>query len=397
MSRVIPITGALAAAMLAAAPGAAAQVTSSQDSIAADTAYIRQVIQSNFLEVGLGRRAYSEAEDSAVKQFALRMIRDHNSMNDQWSELAQRNGMEVELEVGPAGQAVAERLEDLEDEEFDQAYMAAMIRQHEQDLATVSRLARWARSPEVRELASNGAPTLRQHLELAREVGSRVGVSTIAGRTAGVPAPTPTANDTGRRTVGVPAPVPTTSGDTGRRTTAGRTAGGARADRDGRGDRDDNDRGRLRGEDRAFVQNVLQDHLMHVRLAERAQREARSDRTRRLAERMEQEFGDWQDRWENLAERYDIKPPSHLGRLHGQKLERLERASRGNIDQTYLEIVTEHLESVVPYFEKEGQAVRPAAVRRLVDEELPVIREILEGTRRMERQASRQGQGSGRD
>ncbi len=394
MSRVMPITGALAAAVLAVAPGASAQVTSSQDSIAADTAYIRQVIQSNFLEVGLGRRAYSEAEDSAVKQFALRMIRDHNSMNDQWSELAQRNGMQVELEVGPAGRAVAERLEDLEDDEFDQAYMTAMIRQHEQDLATVSRLARWARSPEVRELASSGAPTLREHLELARQVGSRVGVSTIAGRTAGAPAPAPTANDTGRRTVGVPAPAPTTSGDTGRRTPSGRTARDVLADRD---DRNDNDRGRLRGEDRAFVQNVLQDHLMHIRLAERAQREARSDRTRRLAERMEEEFEEWQERWENLAERYDVKPPSHLGRLHGQKLERLERASRGNVDRTYLAIVTEHLESVVPYFEKEGQAVRPAAVRRLVDEELPVIREILAGTRQLERQASGREQGSRQD
>ena len=136
---------------------------------------------------------------------------------------------------------------------------------------------------------------------------------------------------------------------------------------------------------------------MHVRLAERARREARSDQTRRLAERMEEEFEDWQERWENLAKRYDLKPPSHLGRLHGQKLERLERASRGNVDRTYLAIVTEHLESVVPYFEKEGQAVRPAAVRRLVDEELPIIREILENTRRLERQARGRAEGSSRD
>ena len=374
MSRVMPITGALAAAILVAASGASAQVTSSQDSIAADTAYIRQVIQGNFLEVGLGRRAYSEAADSGVKQFALRMIRDHNSMNDRWTELARQNGMKVEMEVGPAGRQVAERLEGLEDDAFDQAYMAAMIRQHEQDLATFQRLARWARSSEVRQLASSGAPTLREHLELARQVGSRVGVSTVAGRT-----------------VGTPDPSPTTTGDTARRTTAGRT------DRDARSDRDDNDRGRLRGEDRAFVQNVLQDHLMHVRLAERARREARSDQTRRLAERMEEEFEAWQERWENLAERYELRPPSHLGRLHGQKLERLERASRRNFDRTYLAIVTEHLESVVPYFEKEGQAVRPAAVRRLVNEELPVIREILAGTRRLERQATGRAEGSERE
>jgi putative membrane protein len=391
MSRVMPVTGALVAAMLAAAPGASAQVTTSQDSIAADTAYIRQVIRGNFLEVGLGRRAYSEAEDSAVKQFALRMITDHNSMNDQWTELAQQNDMEVELEVGPAGQQVGERLEDLEDDEFDQAYMSEMIRQHEQDLALFQRLARWAGSPEVRQLASSGVPTLREHLELARQVGSRVGVSTIAGRAAGVPAPTPS-GDTGRRTVGVPAPAPTPSADTGRRTTGGRTPRDVRDDRD---DRDD--RGKLRGEDRAFVQNVLQDHLMHLRLAERAQREARSDQTRRLAERIEMAFEDWQERWEDLADRHDLKAPSHLGRLHGQKVERLERASRASVDRIYVAIVAEHLASVVPYFEKEGQEVRSAAVRRLVDDELPLIRDALARARQLQRQAGARAEDSDRE
>jgi putative membrane protein len=395
MSKVMPITGALAVAMLAAAPGASAQVAAGQDSSAADTAYIRQVIRGNFLEVGLGRRAYSRGADSAVKQFALRMISDHNSMNDQWTELAEQNDMAIRLEVGPAGQQVGERLEDLEGAEFDRAYMREMIRQHEQDLAFFQRMARWAGTLEVRQLASSGVPTLQDHLALARQVGSRVGISTTAGRTgAPVPAPTPSA-DTSRRTVGVPAPVPTTSGDTGRRTTAGRTTRDARNDRGDRDDRDD--RSRLRAEDRRFVQNVLQDHLMHIRLAERAQREARSNQTRRLAERIGMAFEDWQERWEDLADRYDVKAPSHLGQLHAQKVERLERASRANVDRTYVSIVADHLASVVPYFEKEGQEVRSAPVRRLVDDELPLIRDALARARQLDRQASARAEESDRD
>jgi uncharacterized protein (DUF305 family) len=267
-----------------------------------------------------------------------------------------------------------------------------MIRQHEQDLAFFQRMARWARTSEVRQLASSGVPTLQEHLALARQVGSRVGVSTTAGRTGvTVPAPTPS-SDTGRRTAGVPAPASTPSGDTGRRTTAGRATGDVRNDRDDR-----NDGGRLRAEDRAFVQNVLQDHLMHIRLAERAQREARSNQTRRLAERIEMAFEDWQERWEDLADRYDVKAPSHLGRLHGQKVERLERASRANVDRTYVSIVAEHLASVVPYFEKEGQEVRSAAVRRLVDDELPLIRDALTRAQRLDRQASTRAEESDRE
>jgi hypothetical protein len=123
---------------------------------------------------------------------------------------------------------------------------------------------------------------------------------------------------------------------------------------------------------------------MHVQLAQLARGEARRDETRLLAANMEDEFAQWQRRWANVAERYGVKPPSRLGPDHRKKVERLEEASKGNVDRTYRQIVAEHLESVVPYFEKEGQAVRSAAVRGLVNEELPVIRQIVAGVRGMQ-------------
>ena len=73
MSKVMPVTGALVGALLAAS-GAQAQVTSNQDSAvspwptagrvpargsSADTAFIRQVIRGNYTEVALGRLADS--------------------------------------------------------------------------------------------------------------------------------------------------------------------------------------------------------------------------------------------------------------------------------------------------------------------------------------------------
>jgi putative membrane protein len=394
MSRVMPITGALAVAVLAAAPGALAQVTSGRDSVVSpwpdagrvvrsdtaasvaltDTAFIREAIRGNLTEVTLGRMAESRAEEDAVEEFAERMVSEHNSMNERWAELARDKGMRVVLDFGPDGQQTIARLEDIEGTEFDQAYMTEMIRDHEQDLAVYQRMGASARSPEVRQLANSGVSTIREHLALARQVGSRVGVSTTAGRAGGVTTPeTPPSDDARRRT--------TVGGET----------------RDERDDRDDrNDRGALRAEDRAFIDNVLQDHLMHIRLAERAKRQARRDETRQLAERIEHDFELWQDAWEDLAARHDLKPPSHLGRLHGQKIDRLARASRGNVDRTYAAIVAEHLASVVPYFQKEGQSVRPAGARRLVDAELPVIQDLLARARALQRPAGARAEDSDR-
>ena len=190
MLRVMPITGALAA-MLAAAPGARAQVTSSQDtarspwptvgrdptfggSALADSAFIRQAIRGNYTEVALGRLAESRAADSDVKDFAERMVSDHNSMNQAvgrpraeqrhegrpWTSVPRGSSRSIGSRASPAPP-------------FDQAYMSEMIREHEQDLAAFERMATSARSPEVRQLASSGASTVREHLALAQQVGSR--------------------------------------------------------------------------------------------------------------------------------------------------------------------------------------------------------------------------------
>ncbi len=396
MSRVIRITSALAAGILASAPAALAQVTSSQDSaearrtarqdsaaagwrtaprgrtsdttaIRADSVYIRQAILGNTVEVRLAEVGKSRADDSEVEDFAERMGSEHDSMNDQWGALARNAGVSVALTtLRSAGASTIERLEDLSGAAFDQAYMADMIQRHEQDLATFQRMATSARSEEVRELANSGVSSIGEHLALARQVGSSVGVSTTAGRTGGAAVPTADTSDTNRR-----------------RTAVNRAIRGERDDRDDRDDR--NDRGELRAEDRAFLQNVLANHLMHLRLAERAKRETSNEETATLAERIEKDYKEWQERWVDLAKRYDIKAPKNLGRLHGEKVERLERASKRNLDRTYAAIVVENFESVVPYFQKEGQAVRPAAARRLVDEQLPVIRELLVRARRLQK------------
>jgi putative membrane protein len=380
MPRVIPVTTAFAAALLGAAPGAFAQVTQSpkpsnspwetvgRDSstpgaAVSDTGYIRQAIRGNSLEVALGRVAESRAENSEVKSFAERMVEDHNTMNREWTDLARRNRMTVAVvDFGPNGKQTIDRLEDLDGTEFDQAYMSEMLRQHEEDLAAFERMASSASSSNVKQLAQNGVPTIREHLSLARQVGSRVGVSTTAGRPGGVYVPMPNPSDT----------LTTRTPD---RTT--------RDERDDRNARDD--RGELRAKDRAFIQEVLQDHMMHIRLAQRAQREAKSDDVRRFAKRAEKDFKDWDKRWKQLADRYDVKEPKHLGNLHQDKVERLERASGRNVDRVYADILSEHLASIVPYFQKEGQQVQSGAVRRLAQEELPVIRSYLSVARQLDK------------
>ena len=155
MRKVMPITSTLSLAILAVAPGVHAQVTSNQTSVVADSTSIRQALNSNFTEVGLGRVAESRAEDDAVEDFAERMISEHGSIYESWEALAEKINMETDIDLEQAQEPSVVRLRNLSGTEFDQAYMTEMIQLHEQDLAAFQRMGTLARSYEVRQLASS--------------------------------------------------------------------------------------------------------------------------------------------------------------------------------------------------------------------------------------------------
>jgi putative membrane protein len=192
----------------------------------------------------------------------------------------------------------------------------------------------------------------------------------------------------------VTSPTPVPSDTARRRTTADRTT---RTEADDRDDRDDRkDRPPLPAEDRPFVREALGDHLMHIRLAKRAQREGKMEETRELGERIEKELTQWRERWENVADRRDVEVPSNLERADRQRIERLDGVSERGFDRTYATVLANHLEHVVQNFRKKGQTAQSAAVRGLVESELPVMRELLAQARQLEGQVSRRENDSDR-
>ena len=121
---------------------------------------------------------------------------------------------------------------------------------------------------------------------------------------------------------------------------------------------------------------------MEVRLAEMAQRKAKDPDVKRLADRLHDDFSKWLARWSELNGR-----EPRMGKLHQEKITRLEKASAKQFDRTYVDIVVENINSMVPYFEKEGRAAKTAKVRNMVSDELPTLRQNLEAARRIDRQS----------
>ena len=324
--------------------------------VASDSGYIREAVSMNLLEVRLGKLAEQRSSNSAVKQFGQQMVGTHGTMGQQWTSLAARNGLPTGATLSSVQQQSADQLSKLSGADFDRAYMNAMVADHEQDAVTLQRIGAAAQSAEIRQLAATGLTTTQEHLTRARVVASQVG------------APTAVATN----------PPPSAGGVGGRRPSD--AAQGERADGH-------------------YAQEIAYQHILEIRLARMAQKRAKNSQVKQFADGVASDFPKWQERWTDIASRHGgVKVNPNMGPKHQEKIQRLQKASAGNFDQVYVDIVVADLGPTVRYLQKEGRGSNSADIRKAADDELPIFQEKLSAAQRLDRQvqANRKGKEKGR-
>jgi putative membrane protein len=140
--------------------------------------FAKKAAVGGMAEVELGRLATQKASSDKVKQFGQRMVLDHSKANDELKRVASTAGIDLPAEIDGKTRATIEKLSKLSGAQFDKAYMADMVQDHEKDVAEFAKAAKHPDSP-VGSFAEKTLPTLRDHLKMARDVEKEV-----AGRTA---------------------------------------------------------------------------------------------------------------------------------------------------------------------------------------------------------------------
>lgn len=139
--------------------------------------FFEEAISGGMLEVRLGHVAERQAASQDVKAFGERMVRDHEKANADLRSIAEKLKLKVPATLSTKHQATVDRLSALNGAEFDRQYMAHMVQDHEHDVATFETVANDATDPQVREVAKRILPTLREHLQLARDTAEQVGAA----------------------------------------------------------------------------------------------------------------------------------------------------------------------------------------------------------------------------
>ncbi len=176
-----PITGrfgdaarAVAAALfavLAVLPAAHAQPAGAPVG-AADRRFMGEATSSGMVEIVLGRLAQEKAVGEPVRHLGQQLVDDHIKANEALKALAAAKGVALPTGLTAEEKAYASHVKKLKGVAFDRTYLAKMVADHQKAVALFAQASSSASDPDVKAFAQTSLPTMRSHLEMAKQASS---------------------------------------------------------------------------------------------------------------------------------------------------------------------------------------------------------------------------------
>lgn len=140
-----------------------------------DQDFAKKAAAGGMAEVQLGQLAASKGTSQQVKDFGQKMVDDHSKANDELKSIAARESVDLPSNLTAKDQALMNRLSGLSGQAFDRAYMKAMVKDHEDDIAEFQKEANHGSDNKLKGFAGKTLPTLQEHLRMAKDAASAVG------------------------------------------------------------------------------------------------------------------------------------------------------------------------------------------------------------------------------
>lgn len=136
---------------------------------------------ANQVDIDAGKLAQQKASSQEVKDFAQRMVTDHQAANKAAMDVFQKinlkpqdNPSSTALKVG--GNRTLTKLKGLQGAAFDKAYMDNEVVMHQTVLDTIDKsLLPAARSEDLKDLINKTRPVIADHLEQAKKIQGTLG------------------------------------------------------------------------------------------------------------------------------------------------------------------------------------------------------------------------------
>jgi predicted outer membrane protein/sporulation protein YlmC with PRC-barrel domain len=147
-----------------------------------DRQFVQQAGISNQFEIQAAEIAQDKAGNQQVQQFAQRMIKDHRTVGDRLAAVVQPLNVQVPQQLDEQHRRMIEDLRNMSGDQFDAAYIRGQIDAHNQAVALFEKQSNSGQNQELKRLASDTLPRLREHLTSAQDLSRQVPVASSGGQ-----------------------------------------------------------------------------------------------------------------------------------------------------------------------------------------------------------------------
>jgi putative membrane protein len=160
-STAVRLALALAAGFLVGLPCARAQTNLAT----MDSDFILTAAQGGMTEVALGELATEKGVRDDVKGLGKMMVKAHKSMNDDLKSLATQKGVILPTTLDAKHQAIVDKMTALTGTEFDDAYIAGMVKGHTKDAKAFKSESATTQDADIKGFLDKSIPVVEMHLK----------------------------------------------------------------------------------------------------------------------------------------------------------------------------------------------------------------------------------------
>lgn len=141
----------------------------------ADQMFVTAAAQTDATEIQAGQLAATKARGARVKQFAQKMVADHTQMDQQLMTLAQSKGFTPDATPTPMATDMMAKLNADRPVAFDRDYLRGQVMGHQMAVKAFQDEIANGQDADLKAFATNGLPTIQQHLVMARRLAGMRG------------------------------------------------------------------------------------------------------------------------------------------------------------------------------------------------------------------------------
>lgn len=144
-----------------------------------DLEVLAHVHHVNQMEIDLGKMAQKSGSTQAVKAYGQMLVRDHTSADKDLTSFAKKQGVKIPMDK-PKDEAAQKDMKDtkeavahlktLKGGEFDTAFLAMMVQDHEKELAKLDAAMGSIENQDLATILKDIKPALQKHADQARDL-----------------------------------------------------------------------------------------------------------------------------------------------------------------------------------------------------------------------------------